>query len=65
MFSTKQSIIDILDELPPGKRKALFYFAEWLSEENELTPEELLAPSRGKKQFEKGDYAFFEDIKRG
>ena len=65
MSSTKQNIIDIFDELPPGKRKVLLYFAEWLSEENELTPEELLTLSRGKKQFEDGDYVFFEDVKRG
>ena len=64
MDVTRQSIINILDDLPPEKTKALFYFAEWLQEEDEITPNEIVALARGRDQFKKGEYVFFEDVKR-
>jgi hypothetical protein len=63
MEPTRQSILEILDNLPPEKTKALFYFAEWLNEEEELSPEEIIALARGKEQFKKGEFAFFEDLR--
>jgi len=64
MKSTQKEILSIFDELTPEKKQALLYFAEWLSEEDELSPEEILALARGKEQFTKGEYVFLDDIKR-
>ena len=64
MSPTKQNLIKVIGELPIEKLRALFYFAEWLYEAENLTPEELKALTRGKEQFKKGEYVFFKDIKR-
>ncbi len=64
MKSPQKEILSIFDELTPEKKQALLYFAEWLSEEDELSPEEILSLARGKEQFTKGEYVFLDDIKR-
>ena len=64
MKSKQKEILSIFDGLSPEKKQALLYFAEWLSEEDELSSEETLALACGKEQFTKGEYVFLEDIKR-
>ena len=64
MNAVKSDLIKVLDELPAEKLRALLYFAEWLSETDIISYDELLALKAGKEQFKKGECVFFEDIRR-
>ena len=35
----------------------------WLNEEENFSPEEIITLARGKEQFKKGEYVFFEDLR--
>ncbi len=65
MDAVKEEFLTVLEEMPQEKINILLRFAEWLSEEDELTPDEMAALSKGEEQFDKGEYVFFSDIKRG
>lgn len=65
MSSVKQELTGVLDELSNEKLKMLWYFARFLIETDELSPEEITALNRGMGQFEKGEYVLFDEIRRG
>ncbi len=63
-IAVKKEFLTVLEDMPQEKINILLRFAEWLSEDDELTPEEMTALSRGEEQFDRGDYVFFSEIKR-
>ena len=65
MDTVKEELLTVLDEISQEKLMVLLRFAKWLSEEDELTSEELSALSRGEEQFDRGEYVFFNELKRG
>jgi hypothetical protein len=64
MKDTKQNLIRVIEGLPVEKLEVLYRFAEWLDEDNNLSPRELKAILQGKEQFKKGEYVFLEEIRR-
>ena len=65
MSSVKQELTGVLDELSNEKLKMLWYFAQFLTETDELSAKEIAALNRGVEQFEKGEHVLFDEIRRG
>ncbi|MCK4351896.1 hypothetical protein KAW65_00630 [candidate division WOR-3 bacterium] len=65
MSATKAELKNTLKGLSGESTRIVLKFARWLAEqEDELTKEELSLLMKGEKEFEKGEYVWWRDVKR-
>jgi rubrerythrin len=65
MNTTKDELKNLIEELSEEESRLLFKFTRWLVEQgDELTEQELALLHQGEQQFEKGEYAWWRDVKR-
>ncbi len=65
MSAAKQELRKVVGELSEDESRILLKFAEWLREQKEeLTDKEMAILRRGEKQIRKGDFVWWQDVKR-
>ena len=65
MSAAKQELRKVVGELSEDESRVLLKFAEWLREQKEeLTDKEMAILRRGEKQIRKGDFVWWQDVKR-
>ena len=65
MSAAKQELRKVVEELSEDESRILLKFAEWLREQKEeLTDKEMAILRRGEKQIRKGDFVWWQDVKR-